>query len=292
MSIKDFFERLSPEQIEEGNRRQLERNKQVFEEFRSAYQIGKCSLCGLDLLEFSSSRPCFHWFLRPHGIKKKHFNRYLTTPIGFFRFDSYIRWVANLENPLRNINDLRSEMNPEKVVEYTVKYKNIEWSVSLGKTDRQGHVDSKNASFPHFHIQMKVDGKVFLKFNDFHVPLSKEDLFMLEALEVAPERIAWKNSFGMGMSAIEDEDTLREIDSIMRRTDNLEEATFDTTTMFEFPEGKDISGEKLAEIFEESSNTGIPVRHLLQKYFPDGKSLTEIRPSENVPIISKRTPRK
>jgi len=86
MNVKKFFDGLTPEQIEEGNNKQLEENIRVYEEFRASYKIGKCSLYGLSLTEFSSSKPCFHWFLRPHGIKKKHFTKYLSTPIGFFPF--------------------------------------------------------------------------------------------------------------------------------------------------------------------------------------------------------------
>lgn len=31
MNIRDFFDSLTPEQIEEGNRKQLEENKRVYE---------------------------------------------------------------------------------------------------------------------------------------------------------------------------------------------------------------------------------------------------------------------
>lgn len=292
MKVKNFFDRLTPEQIIEGNKKQLEENIRVYDEFKAAYKIGKCSLCGQSLIEFISFKPCFHWFLRPHGIKKKHFTKYLSTPIGFFRFDSYMRWIANLEAPFKNINDLKSEMNPAKVTEYTIRYKNIEWSISVGKTDRFGHTNSQNANFPHFHIQMKVDNNIFIKFNDFHIPLSDEDIFTFRALEEAPEKVVWKNTFGQGMSIIEDEEELEQLDSLMIRTDDLENATFDTSTLVQMPEGETMDGDILNKIFKESKETGIPVRHLLKKHFPQASFMTEIRPGDGVPQMSKRTPRK
>ncbi len=293
MNIRNFFDSLSPEQIEEGNRKQLEENKRLFEEFSSAYKQGNCSLCNLPLSEFFPSKPCFHWFLRPHGIKKKHFQKYLSSPIGFFRFDSYIRWIANLKSPFKNINDLRSEMNPAKVMEYTIRYMNIEWSISIGKTDRQGHPNTKNANFPHFHIQMKVDNNVFIKFNDFHIPFSDEDIFHLRSLEEAPDKAVLKNTFGQGMSIIEDDVLLKQLDKLMTRTDDLENATFNTRTLIQMPEGETMDGEILSKAFKESEETGIPVRHILKKYFPQASFMTEITPGDNVPEISKRTtPRK
>jgi hypothetical protein len=292
MDIRKFFESLTPEQIEEGNNKQLEENKRVYEEFRTAYKIGVCSLCKQPLIEFTSNRPCFHWFLRPHGIKKKHFQKYLSTPISFFRFDSYIRWIANLETPFKNINDLKSEMNPSKVTEYTVRYKKIEWSISIGKTDRLGHPDTKNASFPHFHIQMKVDGNIFIKFNDFHIPLSDEDIFTFRSMEEAPDKVVWRNSFGQGISILEDEETLEQLDSLMTRTDDLENATFNTGTLVQMPKGQTMDEETLSKAFKESKETGIPIRHILKKYFPQASFMTEITPGDGVPKISKRTPRK
>ncbi len=292
MDIKKYFDSLTHEQIEEGNNRQLQQNKLVHKEFSEAYKKGYCSLCKHPLVDFVSSKPCYHWFLRPHGIKKKHFAKYLSTQIGFFRFDSYMRWVANLDAPFRNINDLKSEMNPAKVVEYTIRYKNIEWTINMGKTDRIGHADTQNASFPHFHLQIKVDDNVFIRFNDFHIPLSNEDIFSFRAFEEAPEKVVWRNSFGEGMSIIEDEESLVELEKLMRQTDDVEMGTFDTSTLVQMPEGEQMDGEELWKIFEESKRTGIPARHLLQKHYPQATITTEIGPGQCVPEMSKRTTRK
>jgi hypothetical protein len=291
MDIIEFINGLTPEEIEEGNRKQMEVNQKVFTEFKAAYDKGYCSLCSNALNHFDENDPCFHWFLYPDGIKKKHFEVYLNKPISFFRFDSYIRWVANLEAPFKNINDLKGEMNPAKITEYTIRYKNIEWSVNIGKTDRHGHPNSKNAEFPHFHIQMTVNGNVFLKFNDFHIPFSKEDIDMFRLIEEKSDKVVWRNTFGEGMSILEDVSILETLDSLMKSTDNNENATFNTSTQFQMPEGKTISGEMLEQIFKESKSTKIPIRHLIKKYYPDVISKTEIRPGNGVPEMKKRNKR-
>ena len=292
MDIKDFINSLTPEQIEEGNNKQLEENRRVYEEFKAAYNKGICSLCSQPIDYFDENTPCYHWFLKPKGIKKKHFEKYLSYPIGFFRFDSYIRWIANLETPFKNINDLKEEMNPAKITEYTVRYKNIEWSVNIGKTDRQGHDNSKNANFPHFHLQMVVDGFVFLKFNDFHIPLSEEDIFNFRLIEEAPDKVLWANTFGAGMSISEDKELLEQLDSLMYRTDDWDNAPFHTSSLIQMPEGESMSEEMLNKIYKESKETGIPVRHLIKKYFPQATIVSEIRPGDGVPKISARNKRR
>lgn len=292
MDIRKFVESLTPEEIEEGNKQQLEENQRVYQKFKAAYLKGNCSLCNQSLNSFEESSPCFHWFLKPKGIKKRHFEKYLAQPIGFFQFDSYIRWIANLEVPLKNINDLKDEMNPAKITEYTVRYKNIEWSINIGKTDRQGHISSKNADFPHFHLQMTIDNFPFIKFNDFHIPLSDQDVFMLRLIEEVPDKILLKNTYGAGMSILEDKEFLEEVDGLMKRTDDWDNAPFHTSTLVQMPEGETMSEETLENIFKESKETGTPVRHLVKSYYPEASIITEIRPGDGVPKISTRNKRK
>ena len=75
---------------------------------------------------FDENKPCFHWFTYPKGIKKKYFENYLKTPIGFFQLDTYFRWLANSERPIGNINDLKEEISSTSYIETTYKYKNLE----------------------------------------------------------------------------------------------------------------------------------------------------------------------
>lgn len=213
-------------------------------------------------------------------------------PIGFFQFDSYMRWISNIEKPFENINDLKSKMSPSKITEYTIKYKNIEWSINIGKTDRLGHEKSQNGKNPHFHLQMKVNNNIFIKFNDFHIPFSNEDIFIFRSLEEAGDIVVWKNTYGQGISILEDEESLEQLDSIMTRTDDVENATFNTSTLVRMPEEETMNSNDLSKIFKESKDTSIPIRHLIKKYYPQASILTEIKPEDGVPEISKRKGRK
>lgn len=289
MNIKEIFESLSLEYIEEQNRIQLNRNIQEYKKFKDYHILGKCSLCGDFLTEFYSHKPCFHWLLRPNGIKKKHYKRFFANPISFFGLDSYLRWIANLEHPFRNINDLKSEKSNNKILEYTIRYKNIEWSINMDRNDFNGHCSSNNAKFPHFHLQMKVDNNLYIKFNEFHIPLSKSDIFNFRALDEIPDKIMFHNTFGQGMSIIEDLKNLEILDVQMERSSDYKTATFETSTLVAMENGETISAENLILLLKEAEETKTPIRHLLKRNYPDAHFFTEIKPGEGVPQIIKRT---
>jgi len=293
-NIKEFKEHLKslpPELVEKRNQEQLEENKKMFAEFKDAFSKSCCFLCGNKLDTFYEDEPCFHWFLRPNGIRKKNFKNYLSESIGFFRLESYLRWVATTENFLKNINDLESETSERKIKEVTIKYKNIEWSLNYGKTDLEGHSSSKNADFPHFHIQMIVDGNPFIRFNDFHIPFSKYDLIDIKLMEEASDLIHFGHSQGLGMSVLEDEELLKELDESMIVSENMDTATFNTNTMASMPKGKKMSGEKLSAMFKESKETKVPLKHLMKKYFPEVNLVTQIEPADGFPDKKTRNKR-
>lgn len=241
--------------------------------------------------KFYPDEPCFHWFLRPNGIRKKDFNNYLSETIGFFKLESYLRWVATTENFIKNINDLESETSKSKIREVTIKYKNIEWSLHYGKTDLEGHPNSKNADFPHFHLQMLIDENPFIRFNDFHIPFSKYDLLDIKLMDEASDIIEFSHSQAPGMSVIEDEELLKEMDQLMVASENMDTATFNTQTMASMPEGMTMSGEKLEEMFKENRETKVPLRHLMKKYFPEVNLVTNIEPADGFPDKKTRNKR-
>jgi len=291
MKIKEILENLSPEEIENENLEHLKENEEIFEEFKDAYFKKCCSLCGNKLDKFIPDEPCFHWFLLPNGIKKKHFKEYLNKHVGSFLLESYFRWLANLEAPLKNINDLGEEKNSAKLKEITIRFKNIEWSLNYGITDLKGHLNSENANFPHFHIQMIVDEQPFLRFNDFHIPFSKPDLSNLNMLKEEGDLINFSHGNGEGISAITNPEYLKELDKVMTVAKNDKTAAFNTSSFFQMPVGKTIPGVKLNLIFKESQETGVPSRHLIKKYYPDVKIVTEINPGEGVPELKRRNKR-
>ena len=289
MEIRKFLENLSPVEIKQHNEEQLKETLKEYKEFLTAFNKKCCYLCGMKLSYFSRSEPCFHWFLIPTGIRKKDFNEYLSTPIEFFHFESYLRWVANTEAKIKNINDLK---NPnEKIIERTIKYKNIEWTLNVGSTDLNGHENSKNANFPHFHIQIHIDGRPFIKFNNFHIPFSRHDLFMFEVIK-NDDLVDHLNLFGEGISVIDNETDLKWIDEHLKSTDFIEDATFHTRSFFEMPYGETITLNKFDEYRIEASKKKLPIRKYLQKEIPGIKIISEIRPGGGVVDKKNRNKRK
>lgn len=291
MSLREYLEKIPSEEIERRNQEQIKENEEIYKDFKDAYVKGCCSLCGNKLDYFNKIESCFHWFLLPIGIRKKDFDNYLKDPIGYFYLESYLRWVATMESPIKSINDLSDEISKSKIKEITIKYKNIEWSLTFGLTDIQGHKGSKNAAFPHFHIQMLIDGKPYINFNDYHIPLSKEDLFNLELMNEAKDLVEFRNDFGEGISLIEDPENLKEFVKVMKVAENEENALLHSSSIVQRPDGKTMSGDILQQIINESKTTKIPMRNLVSKYFPDAKVVTTITPGKGVPEMKKRIPR-
>jgi len=101
MSLRDFLKDIPKEEVERRNQEQLQENEEMFKDFQEAYKKECCSLCGNKLDYFSEYEPCFHWFTLPNGIKKKHFKEYLSEPVGYFKMESYFRWMASLISPFK-----------------------------------------------------------------------------------------------------------------------------------------------------------------------------------------------
>ena len=292
MDIKEYLKSLSPKEIQILNELQLKENEKIYTDFENAYRKECCSLCGNKLDYFDKTEKCFHWFLLPNGIRKKDFDNYLNEPIGYFKLESYFRWISNLENPLVNINDLNDEISESKIKKITIKYKNIEWSLNFGITDFNGHLESKNANFPHFHLQMLVYNKPYIMFNNYHIPFSEADLFNLKLMMEESDLVDFRNDYGEGMSFIESPENLAELDKVLKVSQDENTAPFHTTSMIQMPEGKTMSGEMLEKIFAESNEKEILIRHLIPKYIPEAKIVTAVSPGKSVPEMKKRTKRK
>lgn len=291
-SIREFFESFSPEEIDRINQLQIEENERVYNDFIENLNKGKCFLCQEDMNSVIESKPCFHWFTYPDGIRKKHFEKYLSNPLSFFQLDSYFRWLANTENPISNINDLSDEISATSYFESTIKYKNIEWAFSIGYTDLAGHENAKVGADPHYHIQMIVDGRIFLKFNDFHIQFTDADLFNIQALEQAGDLVIQKHMYGEGMGMLEDEEGIKILDDILTVSEDEDNAAVNRQTMIKMPEGQTFSAELLQQAFEESERTKQPVGKILQRLVADTKIITIITPGQAVPKMSKRSGKK
>jgi len=291
-NLRQFIESIPKDEVERQNRLQIEETEKLHEQFIAGLKIGKCFLCGESMNSFDESKPCFHWFTYPTGIRKKHFEKYLKTPLHFFRLDSYLRWLANSEKAFKNINDLKDETSSTSHLETTIKYKNIEWAFSIGHTDIKGHLNSKVGSTPHYHIQMKIDDKVLLKFNKHHIPFSDDDLFNLSLMEQAGDLVQFEQSFGTGMSVLEDEKNLEIIDNATKATDDFANATINRQTFIEAPKGETFSGKLLQDAIEESKRTGEPIGKIMQRLVTNAKVTTIISPGDGVAKMTKRTGKK
>src|SRR5436190_2180197 len=103
----------TPDEIEAINKKTTEKTKRDFERFRSAFQKGICAICRQELNSFSEGKPCMHWLLNPPGFKKRSFPL-VYRKFSYARLDPFLRWIANCEEPFRQINDIKDEHTPEK----------------------------------------------------------------------------------------------------------------------------------------------------------------------------------
>ena len=285
--LRKFIDSIPQDEVDRRTKEQDIENKRMHDEFVEGMATNKCFLCKGTLDSYDKMTPCFHWFLYPDRIKKKRFKNYLNSPIGFFQLDSYFRWMANHEKPLGNINDLKHESPDSVMFSTTYRYKNIEWSLVVGEKDKEGHKGSNFGGVPHFHLQMKINDQIFLKFNDYHIPFKDSDLFTLSLLEQAGDKIELGHCFGYGAGLLEKEETLKYVDEHSVITDDRENATFERDTFFRAAEGETISGELIQEAIIESEKTKEPIGKIMQRYLAKSNQevavTTIISPGKGVP---------
>ncbi|MGQ4661471.1 hypothetical protein [Lysobacter sp. F6437] len=288
--MRSFLESQTQEEMDYWNEQNDSRSEEQHDKFVASYADGECYLCGKPFKTISRAQPCVHWILRQCKFRKNDFP--LLFPIfGYTQIAAFARWCANQEKFLGAINDLESGKADRKLFEYTVKWKNIEWTFDCSKNDYAGHNGSQT-DFPHYHFQMRVDGRPFINFGDFHIPLSEQDLFHIDLSMSMPD--LFKHNFGPGGAGIQ---TAAEVDPSMliqeTETASETEATFRFQTVLTGKNGQPIPGEDLMRLIEESQATGETLASLAHKHLSDKADVrTVISPSENLPEIAKRTERK
>lgn len=282
--IGRFLSSLSKDKIESINRRNKHDSDKAYRKFIKKMRRGKCFLCGQMLTFFKLENPCMHWLLLPPGFEKKHallvFNKF-----NYLRISSYVRWVANTEIPAGNINDLEEEKNPNKLIEYTVRYKNLEWSFSCGKGDFAGHrlVFRKEARTPHYHFQMRINGRPFIDYGNLHIPFTEEDLWHLPIMLGIVPNVGFTNYHGMGMQDVMTKVDPEELLAGMQRSDNEQDGVYNLQTLVEAEPGKTLSGTELAKIFKTHKETGTPLATLIRNMENVGQATTFITPGPRVP---------
>ena len=125
-------------------------------DFSAKFAEGICYLCDAPVSSFDRQTPCAHWLLNPKGFTKADFPA-VAKRFGFFQLENYARWIANEDSFARNINDLKDE-GTGKLIEFTVRYKELEWGLSPSESDYLGHQTAKHARHAHYHFQMRIRG--------------------------------------------------------------------------------------------------------------------------------------
>lgn len=284
---------LSPEErqhMSECNRKQGEEEHKAFHE---KFQSGQCWICGDALTAFNSDKPCPHWLLKPDGFGKDHFGL-LTQKYSLIKLEHYLRWVANEEVFAKNINDLADE-GSGKLVELTIKYKNLQWSFSCGSGDLSGHEGGgEHSKRPHWHFQMYVDDKPFIRYNDFHAPLSDEDVDFLEHMHRNPKKVRRRFAGGAGMGDVLHESTLEQVVSLGRSGTTNEEADaapIELSTIMIAEPGTTIKGEDIYNLIQAAKAEKVTVTSKLRE-LKGANIVTLVSPGPGVVTQAVRSGRK
>lgn len=287
-SFESWLNDLTADEVEEINKKQHEENLRQVRAFKEAYPKEQCYLCGKDFKTLSKDQPCLHWLLRKGKFKKNDF-KLIYTKYGYHNVAAFLRWCANEEKLLSNINDLESERSGRKILSSTIKWKNIEWTFDCTEKDATGH-QGTYIEYPHYHFQMRIDGKPFINFNEFHLPFSQEDLHILK-LKDNPRVV---QNFGAAGSGMQDAMSV-EPDKVIElgsSAENEEDATYHLSTFVDMSENP-ISGEEIYEIQMEAKAAGKTFTYMLNKRLGDrAKIQTVISPAESIPDIAIRTEHK
>jgi hypothetical protein len=282
IATRKFLEQLPAEEIERLNQKTFNSIDIEYQKFQSSFENGLCYLCGEKIENFILNKPCIHWLLRPAGFAKKYFPLVYKN-FNYLRIQSYLRWVANTEIIAGNINDLEEEKNPEKIFEYTIKYKNLEWSFSCADGDLTGHKFSFYGRFPHYHFQMRIDNRSFIGYSNFHIPFTKEDLFCLPIILGTEEKATYTHAYGAGMQEMTDVSDPEKLLSSMTRADDQKDGVYSVQTFIEVEPGKTLSGDEIVALFKKSKEMNVPMAQLVKKLKNVGSAKTIISPGPRVP---------
>jgi hypothetical protein len=275
-----YLKLLPKSVIEDNNRRAVLRAEYDAAKFSEAFKAGKCSICGSDLTAYVSDRPCLHWLLKPEGFEKADLLR-IADRYTMREIERYIRRVANQEAVATNVNDLADE-GSGKLVELTVKYKNLEWAISCGKTDYDGHQgDNDNAQKPHYHFQMRIDNRRYIDYADFHIPLHHSDMVNMEAERLAPGRVPRCFVGGEGMADIFKEEVVERLAIEGRVAENEAQGAVKFDHIVIADEGKPMLAEDVLAAVREARAQGRPAAGFLRE-LPNAKVITVAEPGPGV----------
>jgi hypothetical protein len=262
--ITDQISKMSNEEREKISKDNMKQSQDGYVEFIESFKNGDCYICNRPLTSLSKKKPCIHWLLKPKGFKKndlpdiaKHF--------GVFQIQTYLRWIANTQEFAKHINDLKEEGTGNKVIELTVRYRNLEWSFSCAESDYLGHQNSQHAKYPHYHFQIRIDKRPFINFSDFHLPLKEGDIISIETKRRLPHIVKHKFPYGEGMSEVLNDETVETLISQGERCEDEENASLHLDTIIMADEGTTISGEDIYNLIQEAKEKGVTISSLMHK---------------------------
>ncbi len=293
--IKASIGGLSQEESLAHFEEQRKQYEAEYEDFLEHYERDACYLCGKPFSTIGKGNPCLHWLLRRCKFKKKDFPKVFER-FDFYAISAFLRWVAYAESGSKNINNLKEESSDRKIFEVTIKWKNIEWTLDCSSNDFAGHAGTK-AEFPHWHLQMRIDGQQFINFNDFHIPFSENDQLKI-GLEKDPDS-GFIHSFGPGGQGMQErmdqlENNFDEFLENSVSASDADDGQIHMQSIIKAPDGG-ISGEKIDEALEMARSTGKTLAHCFNVVLKgeDGVSMSTIAsPADSVPEIAKRSERK
>lgn len=282
---------MSPEEVHHRNEEEMRKNELIWKDFISNFEDGYCFICDKLLRSFDAETPCLHWLLRPTGFRKKKHCPLLYKKFNYTSIAAYVRWVASAEAPFKNINDIKAEHPGGKIIDLTARYRHIEWSFSCGESDYQGHKNSREGRFPHYHFQMTLKGRPFIDYGDFHIPLDKEDLFLIEFRSRHSDLIAKGPTRGAGMETLlgNDEGLRFAVENSSPTDDESRAAALEIDTLVTAPAGETFSGALIVEAHEEAKSSGRTLDSVLRAKMGDAHIETIVSSGAGVPDPAQRT---
>lgn len=278
---------MSPEEINKFNENAARETAEQYKEFKDDLAAGKCWVCNAPIDSFDENTPCQHWLLMPKGFRKKHLKLVFDAK-DYDAIESFLRWYVNAKEPIRHINDLKDEHDSEKVKALTIKYDNIEWAFSFAKSCLEG---KDGVHGPHYHFQMRVDGRPFHDFSDRHIKLSDYELWLLDIEQGKNPKIMKREVHGAGIRDVLDNTDTEALLKSLKSTDDYDNATFHISSMVMPKEGHQISSDEVADLMEEHNRTGVPMHQLIKK-LNNVKSTVFVEPGPGIPDAANRTKHK
>lgn len=257
IDFKKTLNQFDPDLVQLMNEEQIALDEAYFNALKDGLKNGTCSICGKPIQFVDVDHPCFHWLINP-TVKKKYLERVLHNDYGLLRLYGYLTWVANSDKLFMNIDDTNNGVDFNKIFETTIKYKEFEWTFSLANSDFEGH-EGRDCDFPHFHFQMKKNGYVVIKFNDYHIPFSENDLIQFEMIH--QDAMVIMPGYQSGINILK-ELPAEDLIQLLTRSESEEQGTFKTHTELLIP--NDCVDEVKVKIAYFRNNTKMTVPQIVE----------------------------